>query len=300
MTIFYPDIASYDAGISLHGALAVCCKVTEGTGYVNPDYSRAKTNAAANGAFFFAYHFLHAGNAAEQAKWCFEHNGRTPLMLDFEPIPQAPSFPSMADALVFVDEYRKLGGVIWLVYLPRWYWQEIGSPGLGGFKSRGLRLVSSDYTGYGTGAGWIAYGGIAPSIWQYSDSIHYNGFSVDFNAYKGTLAELKAIVSTGKKPVPPPPPSKAANPVRGLKTNAHWTQCDISWDATPGATEYRVNVWHGTGPTRWLVQRIDTTATHVTLFHLKEGTKYNVTVLAKPATVAAVLKGRASATFTTK
>lgn len=299
MAIFYPDISGFQAGISLHNALAVCCKVTEGTDYVNPDYERAKANAGANGTFFFAYHFLHAGNAAAQAEWCFKHNGKTPLMLDFEPIP-GKSDPTLVDALSFIDNYRHLGGVIWLLYLPHWYWQEIGSPSLSYFRSRGLRLVSSDYIGFSTGAGWNAYGGMTPSIWQYSDSIQFNGFSVDFNAYKGTLAELKSIVQTGKLPPVPPPPSKAANPVKGLKVDTRWTQCDVSWDAAPHATEYRVNVWHGTGPTRWLVQRIDTTATKLTLFHLKEKTKYNVTVLAKPATVSAVLKGRASATFTTK
>ena len=41
MTIYYPDISSYNTGVSLNGAPAVCIKVTEGTSYVNPDYSPA-------------------------------------------------------------------------------------------------------------------------------------------------------------------------------------------------------------------------------------------------------------------
>ena len=35
MTICYPDISSYNTGVSLSGAPAVCIKVTEGTSYVN-------------------------------------------------------------------------------------------------------------------------------------------------------------------------------------------------------------------------------------------------------------------------
>jgi GH25 family lysozyme M1 (1,4-beta-N-acetylmuramidase) len=64
MTVQYPDISSYQTGISLVGAVAACCKATEGTGYSNPDFGPAKQRASAVGCYFFGYHFRwHASEA---------------------------------------------------------------------------------------------------------------------------------------------------------------------------------------------------------------------------------------------
>ena len=48
MTIFYPDVSSYQAGISFAGCVIAVAKATEGTGYTNPDYASAKVRAAKN------------------------------------------------------------------------------------------------------------------------------------------------------------------------------------------------------------------------------------------------------------
>jgi GH25 family lysozyme M1 (1,4-beta-N-acetylmuramidase) len=213
MTIYYPDISGYNAGVSLSGAPAVCIKVTEGTSYVNHDYSPAVGRAHSAGAYPFAYHFLHQGNAAGQASWAHQHAGSTPLMLDFEPT--GSSSPQVGDATAFIDEYRKLGGIIHLNYFPHWYWQQIGSPSMQPFLSRNMFLVASGYTTYTdnpSGVGWLPYGGQYPSIWQYTDSQQLNGQQIDFNAYRGSLAQLKAMVGDGNlpHPGPPPPPSGQA------------------------------------------------------------------------------------------
>jgi hypothetical protein len=224
LTIFYPDISSAQEGIDLKGATAVCAKATQGTGYVNPDYARAKANAASHGVFFFAYHFLEAGNAAAQAAHC--HSvvaGLTSLMVDVEIT--GTSRPSVADTQEFVDAYRKLGGVCYLVYLPRWYWSGkpvdgcLGSPDLSGLHSRGLRLVSSAYTTYSDSkdaTGWQPYGGMTPTIWQYTSSAQFNGKTVDLNAFRGTLLEFGSIVTTGK--MPPPAPVRHVVPAGNTQT----------------------------------------------------------------------------------
>lgn len=299
MEIFYPDIASFQKGISLKGALAVSCKVTEGTNYVNPDYNRARANAAANGTFFFAYHFLHNGSAATQAAWCLSHAGKTPIMLDFEP---SSTRPTLTDCLNFIDTYRRLGGVIHLVYLPHWYWQEIGSPSLQSLVDRGLHLVSSAYTTYSDhGIGWQPYGGMTPTVWQYSDKTPFNGFSVDFNCFKGSIAEFRSIVSTGKQPVVPvakPVHDKTGNPVKGIKVEARFTQADVTWEPAPGATSYTVNLWHRFP--RWGARRRVVTTPNVTFHNLRHNSKYNVTVLANPASLRAKVGARAHCHFTTK
>lgn len=199
MTIYYPDVSHWRAGLSLSGAVAVCAKVTENTDYFDDQFKGFKAQAEKLGIFFFSFHFLRHGNAAAQAKWCHDHNGSVPLMLDFEERAGEP-LPNVADAVAFIDAYRALGGICFLLYLPHWYWQKIGSPSLRPLIDRGMRLVSSNYTSYSdSGPGWDSYGGMRPVIWQYTDSKSFNGQSVDFNAYKGSLNQLRALATTGKE-----------------------------------------------------------------------------------------------------
>jgi hypothetical protein len=228
MTIFYPDVYSGQAGISFHGAPVAMVKATQGTGYVNPDFALAKGRAATAGAFFCGYHFLEAGNGAGQARHAFSIAGKIPLMLDFEP---SNTRPATADATAFIDEYRKLGGVVHLLYFPHWYWQQLGSPPLAAFVTRKMSLVSSNYTTYSdSGPGWAAYGGMTPAVWQYSASATFNGHNpVDMNAFKGTIDQFKAMATDA---APPPPPDTFPAPpnlhVGGVAVTLNWDPAELS------------------------------------------------------------------------
>lgn len=236
MTIFYPDVSDYQAGISFSGCVIAMAKATEGTGYTNPDYAGAKTRAANAGAYFCAYHFLHAGNGAGQASYAFSRVGRgIPLMIDCEPTYNSngsiASAPQISDVVNFVNEYRSLGGTVYLLYLPRWYWQgSLGQVSLKPVIDLGMLLVSSNYASYSdTGPGWAAYGGMTPVIWQYTSTASLNGVkNVDMNAYQGSLDEFKAQVSTGAQ--------TGANPVLS------------EGDTGPAVTtlQTRLNVWGAT------------------------------------------------------
>jgi peptidoglycan hydrolase-like protein with peptidoglycan-binding domain len=205
VTIFYPDVSSYQAGISFKGCLIAVAKATESTNYTNPDYAPAKSRAAAAGAYFCAYHFLHTGHGTAQASYAHGVAGSSvPLMIDFEPAYNAngtlASAPQVCDAVEFINQYRALGGLTYLVYLPHWYWQgDLGQASLAPLIDLGMLLVSSDYTAYSnTGPGWAPYGGMTPVIWQYTSSATLNGVTnVDMNAYQGTLADFKAQATTG-------------------------------------------------------------------------------------------------------
>ncbi len=204
MTIYYPDISGYEAGVNLAGLSVVMVKATEGIGYTNPDYYNAKTRAANEGAFFGAYHFLKQGNGSGQADYAFGVIGKgVPVMLDIEPEYNSSgvciSWPTIADAINFVKEFRAHGGLCFLLYLPRWYWVNLGSPSLSALASLGMLLVTSDYCAYSdTGPGWNGYGGMSVIVWQYSATGSLNGVRpVDWNAFKGTLVEFKAFVTTG-------------------------------------------------------------------------------------------------------
>jgi hypothetical protein len=242
MTIFYPDVSSGQAGVSFSGVPIAMVKATEGTGYTNPDYGPAKLRAQGAGAFFCAYHFLQAGNGAGQADHAFSVVGSTPLMLDMETetLHGVSSHPSVADAAAFVSQYRSHGGVINLLYLPRWYWASLGSPSLAPLIELGLLLVSSNYTSYSdSGPGWNAYGGMVPVVWQYSDNATLNGVNpVDFNAYRGTLAEFQSQVTTGAQP--------AGTQPAGAQPGSEPMLQDGDTGAAVNTLQTRLNAWGAT------------------------------------------------------
>lgn len=196
MTIAFPDISSYEPGLTIQPAtVAVIAKATEGTYYRDSEYFNFKAQAARAGAIFSAYHFLKAGNASAQADYCHAMVGSTPVMLDVET--EGSSMPTIADVAAFIARMRALGGRVWGAYIPRWYWEQVG----GDLASLKVAIVSSNYTAYSdTGPGWAPYGGVTPTIWQYTDAFAYGGQRVDFNAYRGTVAQLAALIN-GTAPV---------------------------------------------------------------------------------------------------
>lgn len=196
MTIFFPDISSYEYGLSIApGTVAVIAKATEGTYYRDANYAGFKAQAAAVGAIFSAYHFLKAGGGAAQADYYHAWAGAVPCMLDVET--EGASKPTVLDCLAFINRLRDIGGRVWGAYFPAWYWEQVG----GSLASLGVAVVSSNYTAYSdTGPGWAPYGGAAPVIWQYTNAQSYGGQLVDFNAFKGTVAQLAALIN-GTTPI---------------------------------------------------------------------------------------------------
>ena len=206
--LFYPDISSDQGVMDLSGLYAVCIKRSEGTYYLNPDYEGQVAQAVSAHAFYFAYHFLTNEDPGAQARFCFDNVGPdVAVMVDVETETETGSKPSLDQNVAFVTSFRALGGTVHLNYLPQWYWSTVwGQPDLTALKNLGLVLVSSNYSGYATNAGWAAYGSWAPTIWQYSSSVPLHGLSVDFNAFLGSgitdvptlVEEFKSIVLTGK------------------------------------------------------------------------------------------------------
>lgn len=203
MTIFGPDISSYQSGLvlsRLSDASFVIAKTTEGTYYTDADYQAWRGQAAQLGKPFVWYHFLSGESAAAQAQHTAANVGdrALPGMLDAEP---AGSFsPSLDQIIAYVDAAHAAGLNLRLVYLPEWYWKQMGSPSLSALAGRGVSLVSSAYPG-GSGsptslypgdgaAGWQSYGGMTPLIYQFTSQASDGGQSLDYNAFRGTTAQL--------------------------------------------------------------------------------------------------------------
>jgi len=205
MPIFFPDVSHYDIdrGVTIEPNTAVViAKATHGTRLIDSGYAKFRDQAARVGAYFTAYHWLNHGNAAAQAQFCFAAVGHTPVMIDAEDTAGNTGYNgalAVADITGFAIELRRLGGNCNLAYLPHWYWQNnMGSPDLRPLTATGLGLVSSNYTAYSdTGPGWAGYGGVPVVQWQYTDKLPYGGGTSDFNAYKGTLDQYKALTQGG-------------------------------------------------------------------------------------------------------
>lgn len=213
MTIWFPDVSNNDGAMTMEaGTVVICAKTTEGTYFIDGTYQHYINEAHRVGAAFFGYHFLRAGNAAAQAQYLKNHDHGFPQMLDIEAA--YGSCPSYQDCLDFTKAYRALGGVLNDWYLPHWVWAGYwGSPDLSEARSLGIFITASDYTTYSdNGPGWAAYGGVTPKVWQYTDQLHYAGNLIDFNAFKGTVAEFSALLGASVPPAPVPVPVPSPTP----------------------------------------------------------------------------------------
>jgi hypothetical protein len=192
MTIKFPDLSHHNTPISVAGAVALIVKATEGATFKDPAYSTFK--AQAGGIPFMGYHWVNTDAISTQAANAISVMRSTPCMWDAEAA--GVTVPRLVQ---LTQAYRALGGVVHMVYLPHWYWQgHMGSPSLQPLVDLNLHLVSSNYTAYSdSGPGWAPYGGMTPVQWQYTDAAMFNGKPVDFNAYKGTVEDYRALISGG-------------------------------------------------------------------------------------------------------
>jgi hypothetical protein len=200
VTTFYPDVSHYQQGLSLAGASACMAKATEGSTFKDPAYQSFKLQASNLGIPFSAYHWVNAEGVPSQAANAFATVGpHVGLMWDAEAA--GATVPRLVD---LTHQYRALGGIVNLVYLPHWWWfDHLGSPSLQPLIDAGLSLVSSNYRQYSDfGMGWAPYGGMAPAIWQYSDNQILNGKPVDYNAFKGSVDQLATLFSGATPTLP--------------------------------------------------------------------------------------------------
>ena len=230
MTTYGLDESHYQLGLDIgadhlvrQGYRFFIPKASEGASYIDPTFWAKWQQVKAAGALGAAYHFLTRSPAVQQADNCVKaiHGDRSiRIMIDLEAYGA-----TMADARAFRAEMHRRGYRVTLLYLSHWYWQQIGAPALTGWT-----LVSSAYPSsahaYGSalypgdnGSGWTPYGGVTPTLSQFASSGEVDGYSgnVDLDAFRGTLAQLRALHLftdfTPRRPAPAPAPTPAPEPV---------------------------------------------------------------------------------------
>jgi GH25 family lysozyme M1 (1,4-beta-N-acetylmuramidase) len=180
------------------GISFVILKSTEGAGYIDPAFKANLAEAKSAGLPVAAYHYVRSdASAAVQVA-----NVRQAVPLD---VPVIPDVEANSGAIALTREVvarlEAAGYRVPLLYLPRWYWQQIGSPSLAGLPP----LWSSRYPDNVVGSlasefakvpasYWNGYGGLEVGLLQFTSSASVAGFQpLDANAFRGSAEELAAL-----------------------------------------------------------------------------------------------------------
>jgi lysozyme len=175
-------------------------KATEGAGFVDSEFTNNLRRAKAAGMLVAAYHYQRADASIGDQVANVRHLVplECPVILDVE-----ANSGSVAMTRGLVEALNLTGYRVPLSYIPRWYWQQIGSPDLRGLPP----LWSSRYPDNLPGSPadeyadvpasyWAGYGGLSVAVLQYTSSGRIPGYSgnLDLNAYQGTRAGLQALL----------------------------------------------------------------------------------------------------------
>lgn len=208
----------YQAGLNIEQVRAegidfMAVKLSEGTGtFGGLDWIR---RGQACGLLSLGYHYLRSGNEVAQAAVFSQQlaaAGGVPGMLDAEAVTAVGQTPTLTVTGIhrFLDACAANGARVPLLYLPRWYWQRMGSPDLSGLPM----LWASSYvsgTGYAsvlyegvTPRFWAAYGGLPVAVLQFTDRALIAGQRIDADAYLGTRDDFTKLINVAA-PLPPDP-----------------------------------------------------------------------------------------------
>lgn len=175
-------------------------KATEGADFIDSRFAPNLANARAAGMLTAAYHYVrsNASVTAQLANIRRVVPAGVPVILDVEA--NSGGIQLTRD---LTSAVRGAGYPVPFLYLPRWYWQQIGSPSLAGLPL----LWSSRYPDTVPGSiddewadvpatYWNGYGGLSVGVLQFTSSGRVAGYggNLDLNAWPKSRAELAAAL----------------------------------------------------------------------------------------------------------
>ncbi|MDQ0377956.1 glycoside hydrolase family 25 protein [Amycolatopsis thermophila] len=186
-------------------------KAGQGGFMVDDDFAYNLAIAENVGMLNAAYWFIDSRSTAQQHIDLIVKTvpKRVPIIPDVESIKdnqgRIVSAPSLELTWAVINGLRRLGYVVPIIYLPKWYWQTWGSPSLVGLPP----LWSSRYPDMQVGTlaeewadvpahYWDGYGGLGVAILQFTSSGRVAGYQpLDLNAFRGSRDDLARLLGLG-------------------------------------------------------------------------------------------------------
>lgn len=222
-TIYGVDISNWQDGIlasriNAEGFRFCIIKATEGT-WRDPVLHSHLADVRKNSTMHVgAYVYVRAETSpAAHADTLHAHLGDTtvPIALDIE----NGSGASVDHFRAIKREIEARGYRVFLTYLPRWYWDQIGQPDLSGLPPLWTSRYPDMNAGYASviyqragSKGWDGYGGLEVAVWQFTSTATVAGMNIDANAFRGTERELAALFGGETSPAVDNETSPAVSP----------------------------------------------------------------------------------------
>lgn len=227
MTLFGIDISHHQAGINLQrvkdeGFKFIIARVGQGRGGAygttkDREWIRHRNETRRVGLKLCAYWYIGNGiSAAENVRLCREWMGDDSISVALDCEAGSGNIGFYREVLA---EFQKAKIKVPLSYIPKWYWQSIGSSNLAGLPP----LWSSRYVnGGGTATQlypgdnsnhWTGYGNNSIVMAQFTSSARVAGYTVDANAFKGTEEQLGYLFTGSFNPPAPQPVPVPTPPV---------------------------------------------------------------------------------------
>lgn len=181
------------------GCEGAILKAGEGSSYADPAFAANLAEARAAGQLVAAYWYQrsNATAAAHVAKIQATVPKDVPVILDVE--------ANSGTVALTRDIIGRLNGAGYrtpLLYLPRWYWQQIGSPDLSGlpplwssrYPDNTVGLLAAEWARVPVSY-WDGYGGLPVALLQFTSSASIAGHQpLDASAFRGTRDQLAALL----------------------------------------------------------------------------------------------------------
>lgn len=208
---FAIDISHHqDKSLSLVAARRDGCelailKAGEGSTFVDPDFAANLAEARAAGQLVAAYWYQRSTATAAQhvAKILQVVPRDVAVIVDVEAGSGGVALTREVVRLLLAAGYRAP-----LLYLPRWYWQQIGSPSLAGlpplwssrYPNNVVGLLASEWAEV-PASYWTGYGGLDVGLLQFTSSARIAGYQpLDASAFRGTRDQLAALLGGATAP----------------------------------------------------------------------------------------------------
>jgi len=189
------DLSHWQASVDFvalraSGILAVLCKATQGSTWIDPTFVRRVIDASAAGLLVGAYHFADASAPSAQVTHFLTVAGHaTPLLaVDIEPNGMGETV-SVAQAAEIVARLHAATGRLPLVYIGRF-----GPSGIGaGLPNSILSRCPLWLPAYTAPSPICPPGWSHATLWQYTDKAAVQGVSgpCDRSRFAGTVDELR-------------------------------------------------------------------------------------------------------------